>query len=406
MVKGTIGVALLLGTVAALAMAQQPPGRFPAEAIKPQESGKPRDLSKLPPLPRHLHLSAVRGLDWLVRANQPDGKFIPGFLPALGAKSDGEAFLPQVDATAALLRGGRVFGDERALALGKQALLRVLQETTFDTTQQVRYPAVPEALVNRTAGCGAILRAIHELPQPAEDVAAQGRQISFTLQRQLRVDGTFAFATDDPKVQRLLIRTCSGPALAGLARAERQGPGAEAVRRACVAHVALWRQDKQPELVPALSAACAEAFLAGGEVTLAQAVFEMNDWLLTLQYPSDGQQSAWSGGFMPWKDGEAATLPPDAGTAALAASLVEGCRVARKASDLVRLERYRNALESALRFVSALQYTEARVQHFAEWYRPWILGGFHQGLRNGDLSLSDNHHAVAALLGYVEHVSE
>src|SRR5689334_2306884 len=126
MAKHILTVAFM-GVVALVAQAQQPPGPFPAIAVKPpaENPGRLRDLSKFPPAERALVLSAVRGLDWLQRANQPDGTFVPGFLPALGARTEAGAFLPQVDATAALLRGARLLRDERALALGKQALLRV-----------------------------------------------------------------------------------------------------------------------------------------------------------------------------------------------------------------------------------------------------------------------------------------
>lgn len=401
-----VGILFASALATTAGLAQQPPGRFPLDAVKPAESSAaPRDLDKYSPLERHLYLTAVRGADWLQRANQPDGRFVPGFHPSLGIKAEGEAFLSQVEATAALLRAARILGDERALALGKQALLRVLQETTADQTQQVRFTAAPEAMVNRVAACGSLLAAIHELPQPGEDLAAQSRQLSLYLQRQIRSDGTFNFATDDQAVARHLIRTSTGPALLGLVRAEKNTPAAAAVRRVCLVHAAHWRQEKHPAPVAALSSACAEAFLASGEPALAQVVFEINDWLLSLQYPSDGQRSAWSGGFTGWHEGRAASLPPDAGTAALARSLVEACRVARHTGDVARLERYRAALEAALRFVASLQYTEARVQHFADWYRPWIVGGFHHGMHDGDLRLADNHEAVVAFLGYVEHVS-
>src|SRR5204862_263862 len=132
------------------------------------------DLSSAQPveargkIPAHLepiHTSGVRGMDWLRRANQPDGRFLSGFNPALAVKTENDAFLPQAEAALVLLRAARYERDDRAMALGKQALLRLLQETTTDAAQPtIRFTSAPAPFVNRLAAGGGLLRAIHELP--------------------------------------------------------------------------------------------------------------------------------------------------------------------------------------------------------------------------------------------------
>jgi hypothetical protein len=160
-------------------------------------------------------------------------------------------------------------------------------------------------------------------------------------------------------------------------------------------------------LVPLHAAAYAEAHLLTREKAFADAVNEMNDWLCDLQYAQlDRRHPFWLGGFKSWVDGKAAALAPDAGSAAYAESLVEACRVARQAGDLTRFQRYRGAIEGCLRFLTTLQYSEFNTQHFAEWYRPALLGGFHASHQDGTLRIDYTQHAICALVQYLRYVVE
>ena len=307
-----------------------------------------------------------------------------------------------------LLRAARVFRDATAAALGKQAMLRMLQETTVDPAQPgVRFSAAPDAFVNRLAANGALVRAIQEISNPPGDVASQSRELQLYLLRQQRNDGSFAVGGADAADQAYLTQTCIGPALLGLAKAgrARNEPTIDAVIRACPVYVAAWRANKNPQMAANLSAAFAEAFEKTNEASLAQAVFEMNDWLLTLQLRSE-KRDAIGGGFQPWRNGAATTGAPDMSSAPLVGSLVDACRVARQVGDVNRYQRYRQAAEDGLDFLTSLQYTEARVQHFAEWYRPWILGGIFVSPQDGNLHLAQNEQSLNAFIGYLQHVVE
>ena len=59
-------------------------------------------------------------------------------------------------------------------------------------------------------------------------------------------------------------------------------------------------------------------------------------------------------------------------------------------------------LERSLQFLATLQYTEAGTQHFAQWYRPRIVGAFHLSPTDGNLRIDHTAPAVTALVGYVE----
>ena len=69
-------------------------------------------------------------------------------------------------------------------------------------------------------------------------------------------------------------------------------------------------------------------------------------------------------------------------------------------------QRYKQALENGLQFLTTLQYSEANTQHFAEWYRPALIGAFHASAQDGNLRLDYNQHPLAALVQYLEHVAD
>ena len=409
-----VSFSLGVGLAAANFGHAQEPGLFPATAVKvaPDGGNRLRNLDRLPVRQRQLVLAGYRSFDWLQRAHQLDGKFVPGLVPSLGSRPENNPLQPQLEATAVLLRAARVFRDDKAAALGKQAVLRMLQETTVDPAQPgVRFSAAPDAFVNRLAAGGALVRAIQEIANPLADLAAQSRELQTHLLRQQRKDGSFAIGSpgiaEDAAAQAYLTQSCIGPALLGLAKAgrARNEPTIDAVVRACPVYAAAWRANKNPQMAADLSAAFAEAYEKTNEPALAQAVFEMNDWLLTLQ-TSPNKRDAIGGGFQLWRNGAPTTGAPDMSSALLVGSLVDACRVAKQVGDVNRYQRYRQAAEDGLDFLTSLQYTEARVQHFAEWYRPWILGGFFVSPQDGNLHLAQNQQALNAFVGYVQHVVE
>jgi hypothetical protein len=284
----------------------------------------------------------------------------------------------------------------------------MLQETTVDPAQPgVRFSAAPDAFVNRLAAGGALVRAIQEIASPPADLAAQSREMQTYLLRQQRRDGSFAIGVDDAAAKAYVTQTCIGPALLGLAKAgrARNEPTIDAVVRACPVYVAAWRANKNPQMAADLSAAFAEAYEKTNEPALAQAVFEMNDWLMTLQ-ARPNKRDVMGGGFQPWRNGSPTTGAPDMSSAPLVGSMVDACRVAKQVGDVNRYQRYRQAAEDGLDFLTSLQYTEARVQHFAEWYRPWILGGFFVSPQDGNLHLAQNQQALNAYVAYVQYVAE
>lgn len=405
----------------------RPPTPSPAadKTVQPPSTDRPaRDLTKLAPLHRQMILSAERGADWLHRANRADGRFVYGFLPDLNTKLEGDHYLRQAGAAVALARAARFLSNERTgdLAVAgryamraKQAVLALLLDTTVDPADpRVRTTTFSSLTVNRLGAAGLLVLAIHELPEPAQDLLDQAEQLCAYIHRQQQADGSLCFA-DSPADAKTNsdpdgINYYPGEALTGLMRSQRLRPAPwkiDVVRKALAYYRPWWQAHKNMALVPWHSAAYTEAYLQTHEQPFADYVNEMNDWMCGLQYTLiDPRQPLLVGGFMSWQDGQPAQTAPQIGSAAYAEGLAEACRVARQAGDLQRHQHYRDALERCLQFVTTLQYTEGNTQHFADWYRPALVGAFHASHQDGTLRIDYTQHAVCALIQYLAYVAE
>jgi hypothetical protein len=393
--------------------AQGPPSPVvPAKLVEsaPPPAARGQDPAKLTPQQRLCSVAAHRGMDWLRRANKQDGKFVYGFLPDLRAPLEGDSFTAQAGAAFALARAARFFADEPSLAVSRQAMLTLLLETTTDPQDKdARHTAAPPQLVNRLASQGQLVLAICELPVAGKDLLDQADQMCNYLRKQQQPNGALLVTEtgDDMKsASREDALACAGLALHGLVRSQKLRPAPwklDVASKARAFAQSCWLQKKNVPLVVSHTPACAQAYLLTQEQPYADLVFAMNDWLCTLQYaPSDTTRTDWAGGFRPWTDGQAAALAPDIRSAEAAESLAEACRVARAAGDLPRLQRYTRALEACLQFLLTLQYTENRVQHFVEAYRPAIVGAFHASAQDGKLRIDCTQHALSALVMYLE----
>jgi hypothetical protein len=416
-------VVLVCGIFMALSLTrgqeQSPAGRLaaPKEQTKTQPiqhasavpTPAPRDLTQLPPLQKQIWLSAQRGAEWLYRANGPDGRFTHGLVPALKTPLEGDHYLRQAGAAMALARAARFTRDDRYAARATQAIVALLADTSLDSNDpRVRHTIFPPGAVNALAAAGLLVLAIHELPAPAEDLLARSEQLCNFIRKQQLSDGSLQGKpdleeADDPT-------TYPGVALYGLMRSQQRQPAAwktDVVRNALPYYKAWWRLHKNMAFIPWQTAAYTEAFLLTKERAFAEFVFEMNDWICTLQYQGfdDPKQVYWSGGFKSYVDNKALDTPPQITTAAYAEGLTEACRVARQSADLDRHKTYSATLERALLFLTTLQYTESNTQHFADWYRPMLQGGFHVSHQDGNLRIDYTQHAVSAIVQYLMHVA-
>ncbi len=347
---------------------------------------------------------------WLVHNVRSDGLFRYGFEPALDRDTDEENLVRQAGTAAALARAGAILQDEKMTRRAREVLAWLIELRNDDRKSPLaarkRFAQQKGA---HPVGLGALLLVgLSELNERTEAEIEQGDAIASYLLSHQRDDGSIRLDDleeeddDDGEVDQEGWAYYPGEALYALARwgvVRDQLALLERVSRSRAVYWKLWRQEKEPAFIPWQSAAYAEVFQATGEKTSASMVFEMNDWLLGLQYDGKTSPASWCGGFGHYHQGERWATEPGIASASYAESLVEAVRVARLMKDTVREERYRRALDQAITFVGRLQYRDGDLGHFAEAYRPKLVGAFFQAPFDGTVRIDFTQHAVMAMGG-------
>jgi hypothetical protein len=386
-----------------------------APAPSPLTCGSSHDFSKLGEFQKEMLVSCQRGAEWLYRVNGIKGRFLPGYVPALNLPMDDDRYLRQVGAAFALARAGRFLGPEHYAARATQAILTFLDDTVVDAGDvKCRHTSLPSPILNRLGAAALLVLAINELPAPQKDLLDKSEQLCNWIRRQARADGSLRCRDDgDDRAESDdadSVAEYPGLALYALLRSQKHRPAdwkMELVRKAAGYYRAWWKNHRSLEFVPWQTAAYAEAFVQSKDAGFAQFVYEMNDWLCTLQYDHlEPRRLVWYGGFMRWADGKPVDAPPTIASALYAQSIADARRVTRASGDPARYQRYTEVLHRALQFVVRLQYTEANTQHFEEWYRRGLVGGFHASPRDGDLRLDYAQHALSALATYLEEANQ
>jgi hypothetical protein len=378
-----------------------------------------RSFSKLDAFGKEMLVSCQRGGEWLWRINDTKGHFLCGYVPALNSVLDGDNYLRQAGAAFALARASRVLGEERYAARATQAILALLDDTVAEDNE-TRHTLLPSTILNRLGAAGLLVLAIHELPSPQSDLLDKSEQMCNWIRRQARADGSLCCndAADDPDAKESsrqdagppddadCVHEYPGLALYAVLRSQKHRPAAwktELARKAVVYYRAWWKAHRSMAFVPWQTAANAEAYVQTKEPAFAEFVYEMNDWLCSLQYEQlDPRRPLWVGGFMKWADGKAIDALPTIDAAMYAEGLAEARRAARTGSDATRYQHYTEVLHRCLQFLVRLQYTDANTQHFEGWYRPRLLGGFHASTQDGNLRIDYTQHALSALATYLE----
>jgi hypothetical protein len=393
----------------------------PSSALTP---ASPRRFSKLDAFGKEMLLSCQRGGEWLWRMNDTKGHFLHGSVPALNSILDGDNYLRQAGAAFALARTARILGEDRYAVRATQAILALLDDTVVEDNE-TRHTLLPSTILNRLGTAGLLVLAINELPAPQADLLDKSEQMCNWIRRQVRADGSLRCNDSSPSIPSPeggekgegketdddadSVNEYPGIALYALLRSQKHRPAewkTALARKAVGCYRAWWKDHRSMTFVPWQTAAYAEAYVQTKEPAFAEFVYEMSDWLCSLQYDQlDPRRPLWHGGFMQWANGKAVEALPTIASAPYAEALAEARRVARTGSDATRYQHYTEVLHRCLQFLVRLQYTDANTQHFEEWYRPRLVGGFHASTQDGNLRIDYTQHALSALATYLEDCS-
>lgn len=391
---------ILLLTVAAVGLAQPPappPPVVPAGGAPVPADRPPVPLAAFEPLAAYPlpTQSAVRsvllGSGWLTRANQANGRFQYGYLPALRLPMEGDDDAAQAAAALALARAARFAGDERQAVVAGQAVLSLLAMTKLEADGTTRTPRVAQPV----PFAAYLAMAIQELPGADDKLLGEAYRLCHFLRagiepaagRQSLPPEQIAVALHAVAANhRLTPATWKSVALSnGIARCR------EAFKAAPSPQLA-------NALVPVAAEMAAVNHPQSAEATAA--AFELTDWLLALQYPAtDARFPLRAGGFKGFADGQPVDAPPPAvDTGRCLEAVAAAYQLNRQAADLGRAARYRQAAQDAAQYLCGLQYAEANTRHFENGFRANVLiGGFYLSPADGNLRLDASAAAVAGL---------
>lgn len=338
-----------------------------------------------------------------------------GWNPSLNRPIRGQSFLRQAGALAALARG------VNALSQPSLQSFSVFDESTTLAIQDKihrlrgRRPNLPSSDAHPVGFAALLLLATVEgpwFPSQSSDAAAK---LAGDLKDRQRPDGTIRLGPEvdpnedegDDDLEEMAYYP--GEALYAIARYNRRGNTSSIaiVERAFEPYRRHWREHRQLAFIPWQTGAFAEAYFATQRTIFADFVFEMNDWLLPLQYtPTMSAPVDWIGGF-DFSDGrERFHAPPGATTGSYAEALVDAWRVATAVGDRERAERYESALIGAFRFLMSIQYTTDNTMHFQPELRAMVRGAVHAGVDDGSVRIDFTQHALMAASLYLVEIAE
>ena len=367
-------------------------------------------LSSFPQPTQSAVRAVVYGSNWMTRMNQPQGRFQFGYRPALRLPMEGDHDLKQARAALALAQTARFSGDERQTAVASQAILALLSLTRVDPADaKCRMPVVSSMTCNRVGFASVLALSIYELPGADEKLIAEAERLCEFLHRQLRVDGSVHYIDSlnelPVKVDPVGVNEYPGTAMHALAVGHRVKPAAwkaEALKKGIEHYHGWFKANPHPMLVATLTPAFAEFYLNAKSNEAAAAVFEMNDWLIALQYPTgDPRHPNWAGGFRGFANGQAVENEP-ACEGCYLQSLACSYHLVRFTADLARATKYKQAIQDSVQFLTGLQYSEANTRHFENGFRAnQLIGGFYLAPTDGNLRIDTTACAVSGLLRFL-----
>jgi hypothetical protein len=355
---------------------------------------------------------AVRGSGWVAKAQQPNGRFVHGYNPALRQPLAGDHDLKQARAALALAQAAKFAGDDKLAATANQAVLTLLAATKVPAdAPNCRIPVNASLVCNRVGFAATLALAIYELPAPGAKLLEDAERLCEFLRRALRTDGSVHYtdgATDVPaQVDPAGANEYPGLALQALALSNRLAPAEwkkDAVKRGVTHYHLRFRAHPHPLLAATVLPAAADLYAQTKLNEMASAGFEMGDWLIAQQIgPTDAKLPHGAGGFRAHENGKPTDAQPTASDTGLCVQgLACAFRLSQLAADATREGKYKPALVGAVEFLCGLQFVETNTRHFENTFRANVLiGGFHHTPTDGTLYTDGTATAITGLLQFL-----
>jgi hypothetical protein len=347
--------------------------------------------------------SAVRNLAggmsrWMLNQVQPDGRTVYKYWPSRGTEADGDNTIRQAMATICLGRVGARTADPDARDRADRNLDHLI--ATYYREEGEYGLAIEEEKI-KLGGVALMALAILESPNRNRHARALTR-LTATINHLHNADGsfrTFYAPLDRNDCQNFY----PGEALLFWAHAIKVGlPGVtvEAYMRAFRYYRTWFRADSNPAFVPWHSQAHFVMRDLVDEPELDGFVFEMNDWLLSMQQWDSAPYADLLGRFY---DPERPHLgPPHASaTGVYLEGLIDAFELARLYGDQPRQASYRRAILRGARSLARLQFkTDDDMFYISQRQR--VEGGIRTETYNNEIRVDNVQHGLMGLQRVLE----
>lgn len=157
------------------------------------------------------------------------------------------------------------------------------------------------------------------------------------------------------------------------------------------------RQNRNPAFVPWHTQAAARIYMSTQKPDLKEFIFEMNDWLLSMQQWDKAEYPDFRGQFWDPKRPEFGNRPHVSSTGVYLEGLVWAYRVADQSGDRQRAQNYRLAILRGLRSLRQHQFVD-EVDLFYATAPEAAVGGLRSTVYDSAIRVDNGAHALNALL--------
>lgn len=328
---------------------------------------------------------------WLVRQVGGDGRTTYKYWPSRGEYSDANNMIRQFMGSAclALAAAREIPGAADAAARNLSYNFKMFYK------ERANFAVIDEEGKIKLGAAGVAMQAILNLPDPGPYEGKLARLRAFVEAMQ-NSDGSFrtflepAWRTDGANFY-------PGEAMLALAMLHARKPDEMLVER-------LWRgfrhyrdwhlANRNPAFVPWQTQALCLLHAATGAEELANFIFEMNDWLLSIQQGPESAADVQGEFFDPARPSFG---PPHASaTGVYMEGLIEAFSLARRLGDRRRAEAYRKSLLRAARSLRQLQYRDDLSMFYLN-RKARVEGAIRTSVFNNEVRIDNVQHGLMAL---------
>ncbi len=331
--------------------------------------------------------SALKGGSFLLRMQEKSGRFKYLYEPLTGTYLPADNGLRQAGAVYALTFLSNFTGDEKYSNASEKGLKYLLSlKEPLNNTFYISYTDYPKLGIT-----GLTLLAItysKNFSEYKEDAAALG---DFILLMQ-NEDGSFRTNYPSPDVLKG-IDYYPGEALYALVNLYGKTGDKRylnSIENSFIYYREHFKNKKKLAFLQWQIQAFASVYKFTEDKKYSDFVFEMADWLLTLQYNEYSKNADFIGGF------SLSGSPPTSNTASYLEGLSDAYKLAKILNDPQRAEKYRKSLILATRFVLKLQFNKKN--NFYVKHPDFVVGGFRESLISNQMRVDYTQHGVLSLL--------